>query len=110
MGLLDHSTVAHPRLSDPEQSQKELIESWAGAKSSCRKLIFPTKISDVCGYGHGIVLIKHNNNNKTSTAIHSSVTSHKKKKKKSTGNVRVFIKMEPCVSHSPVFISLCTSH
>jgi len=79
MGLLDRSVVAHPRLSDPEQSQKELIEAWAGAKSSCRKLIFPTKISDVCGYGHGIVLIKQNKNNKTSTAIHSSVISRKEK-------------------------------
>lgn len=76
MELLDHSVVAHPRLSDPEQSQKELTETWAGAKSSRRKLIFPTKISDVCGYGHGIVLVKHNNNNKTGAAIHSSGTSH----------------------------------
>lgn len=77
MGLLDHSVVAHPRLSDPERSQEELIETWAGAKSSCRQLICPTKISDVCGYGHAIVLIKHNNNDKTSTAIHCSVLKKK---------------------------------
>lgn len=73
--------VAHLQLSDPEQSQKELIDSWAGAKSSCRKLIFPTKIADVCGSGHGIVLIKGNNNNQTSTAIHSSVNKPFKREK-----------------------------
>jgi len=93
----------HPSLPVKTRAIPEVvIETWEGAKSSCWKLIFPTKISDVCGYGHGIVLIKYNNNNKTSISIHSSVTSHKK----GTGNVRIFIKIEPCVSHSPVFISL----
>lgn len=82
MGLLDHSVVVQPWLSDPEQSQKELMESWAGAKSSCRKLIFPTNLSDVCSYGHGIVLIKHNNNNKQALLFTAQKPARKKRGQK----------------------------